>query len=139
MLHRAGEMSASASDPLSLEHGGLKLECQPLSIERTSADLASVRAEVQSLRLAVAQPPQQYTRRPRTGKIHRIAVDEAANAPRRPYALKYFDRVTKAPAGSPDLCQRCFQGGPSNEGGESSSSDDSGRSSSVSETGSSES
>ena len=41
-----------------------------------SSEIASVREEVALLKAAVEQPAEQYIRRPRTGKIHKIAVDE---------------------------------------------------------------
>ena len=47
-----------------------------------SSEIASVREEVALLNPAVEQPAEQYIRRPRTGKIHKIAVDETANLPK---------------------------------------------------------
>eukprot|EP00439_Symbiodinium_sp_Y106_P022869 s2151_g2.t2 len=107
-----------------------------------SSEIASVREEVALLKAAVEQPAEQYIRRPRTGKIHKIAVDETANLPKAwrtscgwPYGLRFFCRVTSAPAGSPHLCKRCFQ--ESGVGGGSQSDSECGEPSSASETSSS--
>ncbi|CAE7943369.1 unnamed protein product, partial [Symbiodinium necroappetens] len=71
------------------------------SVAQQAEAIVEVRSELETLKKAVEPPPQQYIRRPRTGKIHRIAVEEGANAPKHwrtgcgwPYAFRYFDRVT---------------------------------------------
>ncbi|OLQ07804.1 hypothetical protein AK812_SmicGene8782 [Symbiodinium microadriaticum] len=69
------------------------------SVAQHSEAIVAVRSELETLKKAVEPPPQQYIRRPRTGKIHRIAVEEGASAPKHwrtgcgwPYAFRYFDR-----------------------------------------------
>ena len=116
------------------------------SLASSAAAIDTLRAEMSALQRAVEKPAEQFIRQPRSGRIHRIAVEEAANMPKKwrtrcgwPYGCRYFDRITSAPGGSPDLCRRCFEAQMPGAESQSESAGDGSESSSLSETSSSES
>ena len=111
------------------------------SLASSAAAIDTLRAEVSALQKAVEKPAEQFIRQPRSGRIHRIAVEEAANLPKKwrtrcgwPYGCRYFDRITSAPAG-----RRCFESRMPGAESQSESDGDGSESSSLSETSSSES
>ena len=116
------------------------------SVAEQSAAIEVIRTDLAALQRSVEAPAEQFIRQPRSGRIHKRAVDETANLPKKwrtkcgwPYSCRYFDRLTSAPASSPYLCKRCFDLRAPGADSSSASADEGSESSSLSETSSSDS